>query len=341
MAPVPGKRRSEVRGATPPSLARLSRVTVTAGARIHFGLMGFDQSRRPFGGMGMMIDRPSTVVQLRPHDGLVTRVAQSKRIKTWLASWARYHRRHEPDDCVIEIVRRAPAHIGLGSGTQAGLSVARALNAFFGIDMNEPQDLAASVQRARRSSVGSWGFHLGGCVVELGHRAEERLAQDCYRADVPAAWRVLLVRPAHGTGLHGMAEEQAFAGLTQVADPTTARLEELALRVLLPALNTKDLPTFSEGLFEYGRLAGSCFSSLQGGPFASARSADLIQRIRSLGVAAVGQSSWGPLVFAILSDEHHAHWLRGKLRAAAAANGPRFSVVRPKNQGALVEIEAL
>ena len=55
-----------------------------------------------------------------------------------------------------------------------------------------------------------------------------------------------------GTGLHGPAEESAFAALGQIPAHTTARLERLALESLLPALQTGD----------FDHLASNCLSTV-------------------------------------------------------------------------------
>ena len=309
-------------------------VQVTAASRLHFGLMGFQQSQRPFGGVGMMIDQPQTVVRVSTDDNLAKHGPDSERIMGLVACWADYHGRAIPDDCVIELLHQAPAHIGLGSGTQSALAVVRALNAFYGVDKNEPEQLVTCAQRAQRSSVGSWGFHRGGFIVELGHEPGRQLAPDHRRAAVPEAWRVMLAWPPRARGLHGTAEQAAFTSMAQIPAATTARLERLALDSLLPALEAGDFRAFSEDLLAYGALSGNCFSSIQGGPYGSVRTAELIEHIRSLGVTGVGQSSWGPVVFALLPDEASGCWLRQQLQIWDSAKGLRVSLVRPANYGA-------
>ena len=63
---------------------------------------------------------------------------------------------------------------------------------------------------------------------------------------------------------------------------------------------------FSRSLYRYGHVAGSCFAAGQAGQFAGPHSLPLIETLRSWGIEGVGQSSWGPTVFAVMADERQA-----------------------------------
>src|SRR5262249_56077258 len=56
------------------------------------------------------------------------------------------------------------------------------------------------------------------------------------------------------------------------------------------------------GVQEFNGRAGEPFAAAQGGPYASSEIADLIAEVRRAGVRGVGQSSWGPTVFAVVGD---------------------------------------
>ena len=75
---------------------------------------------------------------------------------------------------------------------------------------------------------------------------------------------------------------------------------------MLPAIERADCSAFGDALYEFGRLAGECFAAAQGGPFANAFNERLVEAIRGYGVAGVGQSSWGPTVFAVVANETEA-----------------------------------
>src|SRR5207248_2034095 len=102
------------------------------------------------------------------------------------------------------------------------------------------------------------------------------------------------------TGLHGLAEGQAFERLSRqaVASARTDALCRLVLLSLLPALAERDVAAFGEALYEFNRLVGEAFVPVQGGVYAGPRVEALVSFLRGQGVRGVTQSSWGPAVCA-------------------------------------------
>ena len=106
----------------------------------------------------------------------------------------------------LTVHRAIPAHSGLGSGTQLGLAVARALAELHGLPPDPPA-LARAVDRGRRSAIGTWTFALGGFIVEGGRRAGgggDRPAAGPLRRS-PSSWRCVVAVPdgAPGTERRG------------------------------------------------------------------------------------------------------------------------------------------
>jgi predicted sugar kinase len=69
---------------------------------------------------------------------------------------------------------------------------------------------------------------------------------------------------------------------------------------MLPALGGEDLEGFGEAMYEFNARVGDAFAPAQGGRYAGPAVAALVARLRGLGVTGVGQSSWGPTVFAVV-----------------------------------------
>jgi len=84
---------------------------------------------------------------------------------------------------------------------------------------------------------------------------------------------------------------------------------------LLPALAEGDLATFGGALSEVQEVTGRWFAPVQGGAFAAGPTADLVRRLATWGAAGVGQSSWGPAVYAIVEGDDAAHSLAARVRA--------------------------
>jgi beta-RFAP synthase len=232
----------------------------------------------------------------------------------------------------------APEHAGLGTGTQLGLAVARALAAAWGLPRDAPA-LARHVGRGLRSALGVHGFEQGGFLVEAGQRAPGELAPLVARAPFPDAWRVVLALPGEAPGLHGAQEREAFARLAGPPDgpAQTDALCRLVLLGLLPALAERDLEAFAAALFDFNARAGAAFAPVQGGTYAGPRVAELVAFIRGQGIRGAGQSSWGPAVFAVVGDEERAAHLAGRIRGRFGLGPAEAFVTRACNHGALEE----
>ena len=313
-------------------------VAVTAPCRLHFGLLAFGGGQeRQYGGVGAMIDKPAIRLRISASNTLITSGPAAARVKQSALAWARFSGFADQPCCRIEVTSSSEQHSGLGIGTQLGLSVAAGLNAWHGFVQPSPAELAISVGRGLRSAVGTYGFAEGGLIVERGKLSHEPIAPlDC-RLPLPERWRFVLIQPETGRGLSGSAEQQAFSRLPPVSDGVTAKLREEIRNEMVPAAANDDVNRFSESVYRYGRLAGLSFASVQGGPYNGAHLADLVEVVRSLGVAGVGQSSWGPTLFAILKDESQATNLADRLRDEPIARGAQLSICGADNCGARIE----
>src|SRR5262249_50423220 len=157
-----------------------------------------------------------------------------------------------------------------------------------------------------RSSVGIHGFACGGFLVEAGQRTPGTIAPLVARVSFPDPWRIVLVLPADALGLHDSRESDAFAQLRASPMAWTDVLCRLVVLGMLPALAEGDLNAFGEAAFEFNARAGEVFAPIQGGTYAGYRTAELVGFLRRQGVRGVGQSSWGPGVFAIVGDAEQA-----------------------------------
>jgi beta-RFAP synthase len=321
-------------------------VTISTPSRLHFGLLRFEQAEGPsFGGLGMMIAEPRTTVRLTPSSDWQAKGFDSERAITHAqralqhASVAAGERPAEADQDTppafhLELLESIPPHQGLGSGTQLALAVSAGVRALCGLSAATAAELAAMVGRGRRSAIGCHGFLSGGLLYELGSYPDEPLGRLARRVEVPAAWRVVLITASSAAGLSGDHELGAFSRLPPVPTATTQRLEQLAEAAILPAAEQDDAEAFGDALFEYGQLAGECFASVQGGAYASAEIAACVKTLRDLGVRGVGQSSWGPTVFAFAADQAHADEIVARMRALPAWRDHAMRITQPDNNGA-------
>jgi beta-ribofuranosylaminobenzene 5'-phosphate synthase len=147
-------------------------VFVEAPARLHFGVLDLrGKLGRCFGGLGAAIPSPSLLLEAVAADALTAEGPEADRALDFARRWFAYQ--GLSGGAHLRINRAIPSHSGLGSGTQLGLAVARALCELYGISA-DAAELARSTGRGQRSAIGTWGFALGGLSREVGSRAPGR-----------------------------------------------------------------------------------------------------------------------------------------------------------------------
>jgi len=311
-------------------------IRVEARGRLHFGfldLSGGARGRR-FGGLGLALAAPRLVLRVARAEGLRVEGPQADRVE---AVAVRVHRHLEVRPHLHVVVEEAiPEHVGLGSGTQLALALATAIARQRGLDASVAR-LCALTGRAQRSGVGFHLFRFGGFVVEGGHASTGPAAGEVppllARHDLPAAWRVVVALPEGTQTVSGEAEEEAFRRLRPARAATLDRISRVVLTGLLPAIVERDLAAFGSALAELQELVGACFAPAQGGTFHPA-AARLARALKEGGACGVGQSSWGPAVYAFAGDEREEE----RVAALARAADPKAIILRTRgwNGGATI-----
>ena len=306
-------------------------VTVSSPSRLHFGLLSVgERVERAYGGIGVMIQAPRTTVTASAAEqfaivdhscdaSISDRCpAGAKIVERWLTyvndllpENARGGRDQLPVRLTIDDA--CPRHNGLGSGTQLALTLALALQNYFQIPVSKPDELAISLGRAGRSAIGTWGCFEGGFLVDRGKTPHELVAPIDLRLDFPDDWPIALVfsEPSASSGLssdqavaglHGEDEIAAFASLPPTTKQELTEMRAIVKEKIVPAVVNRDYDDFAKALQTFGRRSGDYFKPIQGGTFASPQITQIINLIAANGVLAVGQTSWGPCVFAIGKD---------------------------------------
>ncbi|HEX5386681.1 MAG TPA: beta-ribofuranosylaminobenzene 5'-phosphate synthase family protein [Gemmatimonadales bacterium] len=296
------------------------RVFVEAPARLHFGVLDLrGDLGRWFGGIGAAIPTPSLLLQAETADAIEAEGPDGGRA----AEFARRYlaRTGVRGGARIRVHRAIPAHAGLGSGTQLALAVARGLAELYGLPTSAP-DLARAVERGRRSAIGTWAFEAGGFILEGGRRAgSNEVAPLLARHPMPASWHYVVAVPDAASGLSGAAEANAFRGLPAPPASEVERVAHEVLMRLLPAVAEADLTAFGESLSIIQRITGGWFAPAQGGVFAPGQTARLVRYLADGGAAGVGQSSWGPTVYALTDGAARADSLAAGARSQVGAGG--------------------
>ncbi len=332
-------------------------VEVTAHARLHFGFLDLSGSAdgraadapapgrtapggRRFGGIGLSISKPRAVLRIAPAARLTVQGEQAEEIAALAERFCGVVG-IEPR-AAITVVEAIPRHVGFGSGTQTALALAAGLSRLWGLDL-PPARLATIMDRARRSGVGYHAFQRGGFVVEGGHPSESATPDRpalppplLMRHEFPEDWRIVLMIPAPARTISGRDEEEAFRRLPPAAEESANRLSRIVLMRLLPALVQRRLPEFGAALSEAQEIVGAAFSAVQAGAF-HPQSEMIVRCLKEAGACGVGQSSWGPAVYALAADDGEEQ----RLRSLALSVAPQTAILsaRGLNRGAIVETQ--
>jgi beta-ribofuranosylaminobenzene 5'-phosphate synthase len=298
-------------------------VFVEAAARLHFGVLDLRGSLgRRFGGLGAAIPSPSLLLEATPAAEVTASGPDAERVGEFARRFLAHHGLSR--GARLRVHRAIPPHSGLGSGTQLGLSVARALAELYRLPTDAPS-LALAVSRGSRSAIGTWSFAYGGFIVEGGHRPLERtVAPLLGRYEVPESWRCVVAVPPGEPGLSGEAESMAFERLPAPPERDAERVAHLVLMQLLPSLIEGDLAGFGTALTAIQRLTGAWFAPSQGGIFAPGPGRELIEGMAAWGAAGVGQSSWGPAVYGLVDGAGRCRTLAEHVTASLAGQGLVF-----------------
>jgi beta-ribofuranosylaminobenzene 5'-phosphate synthase len=303
---------------------------VEAPSRLHFGILsppiegreywpGLQGHQglpiRHYGGLGLMVDRPGVTVEVQEADEWSTSGLLGDRALTFARRIVDHLPVDEQRPFQITVDTPAVEHTGLGVGTQLGMAVTKAIAIETGHADWSIRELAERSGRGERSAIGIHGFAAGGLIVEGGKRPGEALSPLVGQYALPKEWKVLLCFPETEGEWHGQRERLAFHQLSRVG-PSPHEIETLCRLVLmgmLPALAAPNLDEFGEALYEFNARVGDHFAPVQGGRYCSPAVAKCVERLRGRGIRGVGQSSWGPTVFAIVR-EVEAHLILKEIR---------------------------
>jgi beta-RFAP synthase len=309
-------------------------VSVRTSARLHFGFLDpSGRGQRPFGSFGLAIDRPQTRLALRRGGEFKVTGVDCERAEPYLRSIAAsfgltpsYH---------LHLDEVIPAHAGLGSGTQLALAIGSAVATLEGLplDLNE---IAARLDRGKRSGIGIGTFGQGGAVLD-GGPGPGTLPPVLARVPFPRAWRVLLIFDPAETGVHGADEAAAFAELPDFPEGETADLTRRVLLGALPALAEEDFEAFCDQVGYLQRKMGAYFAPMQGGAYVSERVAAVLKGLAADGVTGLGQSSWGPTGFAFAPSEAEGQKLLAAARGIAGSAKLGLELAPGRNEPATIE----
>jgi beta-ribofuranosylaminobenzene 5'-phosphate synthase len=288
------------------------RVIISTPSRIHVTLIDMHGgSGRVDGGIGITLDEPGILLEAELNPVLQIRGGdEATRERIGQLAAGVLQKLGAGGSVAITVRSSYPAHVGLGSGSQLSLAVARAVSELHGRHLLV-RELARIVGRGGTSGIGTAAFEYGGFIIDGGHRFGKGGEKTDFRPssasrgvspppvisrhEFPADWRILVAIPDLPPGASGGMETDIFRNHCPVP---LAEVQELCHEVLmrmLPGIAGHDLELFGSSV---NAVQGLGFKKVELG-LQPPQVNGLIDTLRSAGAAGAGLSSFGPAVYAV------------------------------------------
>jgi beta-ribofuranosylaminobenzene 5'-phosphate synthase len=288
------------------------RVIIRTPSRVHVTLIDMHGgSGRVDGGIGITLDEPGILLEAELSPTLSVSggdLALQERVRGIATDVLQ--KLGAGGSVAITVRSHFPAHVGLGSGSQLGLAVARAVSELHGRHL-PVKELAKLVGRGGTSGIGTAAFEYGGFIVDGGHRFGTYGEKSDFRPsaasrgvnpppviarhDFPSDWRILLAIPEVPAGASGKAETDIFKNHCPVPLDEVRELSHEVLMRMLPGVAGRDLDLFGSSVNAVQRLGFKKVElSIQ-----PPQVTGLLEVLREAGAAGAGLSSFGPTVYAV------------------------------------------
>lgn len=326
------------------------RVIVQTPSRVHVTLIDLNGGLgRVDGGIGITLDEPAVLLEVELSPVLSVSggdAALQERVGQIAVDVLR--KLGAGGSVAITVRSHYKAHVGLGSGSQLALAVARAIDELHGRHL-PVTELAKIVGRGGTSGIGTAAFEYGGFIVDGGHTFGQGGEKTDFRPsaasrgvspppiiarhDFPSDWRILLAIPDVLAGASGNIETGIFRTHCPVPlDEVRALSHEILMR-MLPGITSRDLDLF-----------GSSINAVQGLGFKKVELSiqppqvtGLLPVLRNAGAAGAGLSSFGPAVYAI-GDTGMSAIEQAARSFMKESGGGSTRVTTARNSGATVRV---
>ncbi|MDO5852250.1 MAG: beta-ribofuranosylaminobenzene 5'-phosphate synthase [Methanobacteriaceae archaeon] len=289
---------------------------IETSARLHVSLIDLNGStNRIDGSLGITLKEPPLIIECEESindtnihfsdnpsknikDEYITRIYDSsEKILNYIGINKNYE---------FNIKKSYPVHLGLGSGTQISLSVAKLLS-----EINNHRftvsELGRIVKRGGTSGIGVEAFDKGGIIIDGGHKKSLKngflpsSASDTApppiiaRYDFPKEWKIIVTTPIIEEGASGSKEVNIFKKYTPIDLHSVEIISHTILMNIMPAILEEDLDTFGKGINKIQSVGFKSIERKIQNPIINR----LIDNMNNAGASCAGMSSFGPTCFAI------------------------------------------
>jgi beta-ribofuranosylaminobenzene 5'-phosphate synthase len=326
------------------------RVIIRTPSRIHVTLIDMHGgSGRVDGGIGITLDEPAMVIEAELSPTMnVTGCDEVMQDRIRRVATDVLRKLGAGGSIAITVREHYPSHIGLGSGSQLALAVARAVSELHGRHL-PVKELARLVGRGGTSGIGTAAFEYGGFIIDGGHRFGGGGEKTDFRPssassgvspppvivhhDFPSDWKILLAIPEVPAGASGKAETDIFRNHCPVPLAEVRELSHEVLMRMLPGIAGHDLDLFGSSVNAIQNLGFKKVEvSLQ-----PPQVTGLLGTLRDAGAAGAGLSSFGPTIYAI-GDTGMSGIETAAQRFMKENGGGSTLITAARNSGAIVRV---
>ena len=316
-------------------------------ARIHFGQLDLNGDLgRIYGGSGVGVKEPYTLIYFEKSTKL--EVEGNNNIKNiaedFLHSLKKENLLAEDAAIKINVEKLLPAHCGLGSGTQIGLSIAEAVNHLYDLNLKEKRAANLVNRKHSRSAIGFGAFYQGGFIVDGGRPTSQKkndnyLPPILFRKEIPENWHfIIIILNEASDKVAGKKEIKIFNNIEKMQLKKSAENCHHLVLGMLPALAENNLSKFAKHLNIIEDNVANYFAHIQGGKYSSPCSEELIDLMEREGIQARGQSSWGPSLYGIAGDKEKLLKIKRKLENEYSTIIKNVYITKAANSGAEISL---
>lgn len=281
------------------------KVVIRAGARLHLGLVKINQ-KPEYIAAGFCLEEPFCEIEAKRSSAFRVPGEDADRIKTAIRNVCAFT--DSPLKYSARLATSLPYHSGLGSGTRHTLCAGKAICLLENKKIPAVK-LARITGRGTRSMMGTALFAKGGFALDI--------AGEILRLSVPRPWRVVVIQPDIRRAGHAFTHGPNETSLMSQTPACSARQARLLIDSvtcgMIAGIEENDYLAFEKSLERLQASAIKLFGRFQEGAASSENGRKILRHLRRIGVRAVGQSSWGPTLFAVLPSQSSADTLAEKL----------------------------
>lgn len=243
---------------------KIKKITITTSARLHFNSLKMNEAGgRGCGGVGLSLKDPSLQISFSTADKTTVSGGNyflRKEANRFVQSILEYL--NISSGVNVKIINFFPNQVGLGSGTQLGLSIGRGISLLYGKKLNLGK-IASITKVAGVSGIGFYSFSRGGLVIDGGYKMGEKESKKNFgehsmtpppligRYSFPRKWKILLITPRRPLSeISEIDEKKLFLKNTPIPLTEVGVICTNVLMGLIPALQEKDYFKFIEYLAE-------------------------------------------------------------------------------------------